>query len=144
MVLNDDLMKRFLSTILFFLSLSFFSFTKTEQGQKNEVNSSFDSVEVFVSISYHDNATYENVRSAITSLSGVNYLAYCSDHAVFMVYMDTNVYSSKDVFMEQILKLLPQYSSVLHLKNGNFVDLANNCMTLEEADAVAIKNKFGN
>ncbi len=144
MVLNSGLMKHFLSTILFFLSVSLFSFNKTEQGQKKVANSSFDSVEVFVSISYHDNGTFESVKSAITSLSGVNYLAYCSDHAVFMVYMDANVYASKDVFMEQVVKLLPQYSSVLHFKNGNFVDLANNCNTLEEAEAAALKNKFGN
>ncbi|MGZ3930650.1 MAG: hypothetical protein ACXVP0_04615, partial [Bacteroidia bacterium] len=102
--------------ILLFMSLNFLA-------SENRVSfapkaMSFDSLEVFVSVTAHDKAVYTQVKNAIDAIPGVLYFSYCDNHAVFMIYIDKTVYASTALFKEQLFKLVPDLAPRIDLKSG--------------------------
>ena len=138
-------MKKTLLSILFFIAcLKSFSFSGYNEKLNSFHKTSFDSSEVFVSITYNDINNFTSVKAAITAMSGVNYLAYCTNHAVFMLYVDTNIYATKEIFLDQLLKTIPQHTFIINIKQGSFNDFANYCTAIDETEAATLKTKFAN
>ena len=136
-------MKSLFFIVIFFLSSRLFSFSPIQQRSQTTLNNSFDSIEVFVSITTHNAGVFYDVKSVLINLTGVNYIAYCPNHAVFMVYIDRNIYTTNNDFKNQLIKLLPQHSELIDLKNGVFKDFAIYCSTTDEVEISTLKNKFG-
>ncbi len=103
----------------------------------------FDSLEVFLSITVNDPTVFSKVKNNINLMNGVVYYSYCSNHAVFMIYIDKSIYPTKNDFLQQLLKALPQYSEVINIKNGAFKDLVNHCIVTNTQEAATVKNDFG-
>ena len=73
----------------------------------NPVSPTFDSLEVFVSIGGNDYETYIPTKTILQSFSGTIYLSYCTNHGVFMVYIDRNIYPTANDFLLAIRKASP-------------------------------------
>ncbi len=135
-------MKYLIIYVLIFVSVGLYSFPAASQKTVTTPNNNFDSVEVFVSITAHNDVVYNDVKALLNNLNGVKYLAYCPNHAVFMVYIDKNIYATNNDFKNRLLKSLYQYTKLLDLKTGAFKDFKLFCAA-NEAESAVLKTKFG-
>ncbi len=135
-------MKKKLLLVLLILSIKLVSVNSTCL-QNKLISPSFDSLELFVSISGHDYDAYVSIKTIIKSLSGTIYLSYCTNHAVFMVYIDRNVYLTKNDFLLALQKATPTYSSRIILKDGPLINLIPFCDATDPSDNTSIKNSLG-
>ena len=109
----------------------------------NPVSPTFDSLEVFVSIGGNDYETYIPTKTILQSFSGTIYLSYCTNHGVFMVYIDRNIYPTANDFLMAIRKASPLYASKITLKDGKFSGLLPFCDATDPIDNGSIKNNLG-
>jgi len=101
----------------------------------------FDSLGVILALGNTD--YYQEVKSVIQTLSGVKYVAYCDNHSVFMLYIDKIAFNNRDLFLEKLLKLCPQASRYLFIKEGVIPEFVPFCEPQNSTDAQTIKENFG-
>ena len=98
-----------------------------------------DSVEVLLSIKNNDKAIYTKMKNILEALPGVVYVSYCENHAVFALYVNGNMYTSKRIFLEKLGKLAELNEPLLSVKKGSFTELFKNCNTSNTEDAQLMK-----
>jgi hypothetical protein len=131
-------MKLVLYFSFLFLSIQCFSIGENKLNTR-ETASPGDSVEVFLSITHNDPAVYNSVKTVLETMPGVNYLAYCDKHAVFLVFVDNAKYAAIPQFLEYAQKMNPAYAELLQLKSGTFKDFIHDCDASSIADQANIK-----
>ncbi len=98
-----------------------------------------DSVEVLLSIKNNDPVIYAKVKDILSTLPGVVCVLYCENHAVFALYVNANIYTTKRNFLEQLDKLAELNAPLLSIKKGSFTELFKNCNTSNPQEAQTIK-----
>lgn len=73
-----------------------------------------------------DNQTNINlVKTKIQGLSNVNYVGFCNNHKVFLIYVDPHFHGSSIVFLSNLIKSTGLYD--LTLKEGSVTDIIGFC-----------------
>lgn len=132
-------------SLAFFLLITLYSdavFSRTAEPKIILPGGGFDSVEVIVSVPKDNVMAYDKVRSVLSSMPGVKLQAYCANHSVFMVYINNGLYASKNFFLEQVQKYVPEVAQQVGVKEGKFQDLVNFCDVVNSEDAAIIKNNL--
>lgn len=101
-----------------------------------------DSIQVLISIQYHDEVIYNGVKSKLKLMNGVTYFTYCDNHALFMTYINNSVFSTKEIFLEKLIKGDPLFEQRIIILNGEFKDLVDFCEPQDVTDAANLKNSF--
>ena len=98
----------------------------------------FDSLEVILSLKKNNDFNYTSVLAALKGMPGLNYTAYCSNHAVYLFYIDKTIYPTQELFYEVLVK---QYDlqSITELKNGSIKDILKFCSFVNNTDAANYK-----
>jgi hypothetical protein len=84
-----------------------------------------DSIPVVISLTADDYANIMNVKTKINALTDVNYVGFCSNHKVFLLYVDPNFHGSATTFLSTLIKSTGILS--LTLKEGTIKDIINFC-----------------
>lgn len=100
--------------------------------------------QTIVCITHNDPVVMEKVRTTMTSMAGTNVVAYCDNHAVFMVEIDNNVYQNADAFLHLVKKYTPGAELLLSLKQGDFSIISKHCEPSNSNDSAKLKKSFTN
>lgn len=135
---------RNLKAILFFLSLSaLLSFTTKAKSLEKNSFSKPDSVEVYLSITHNDDVVINAVRRELKNMQGTSTIAYCDNHAVFLLRYSASKYSGNAGFLEAIQKKVPEFATLLHIKQGEaFADFYKYCEPSDNKELKNIKNEL--
>lgn len=135
---------RNLKAILFFLSLSaLLSLTTKAKSIDKNLFSKQDSVEVYLSITHNDDVVYSAVRHQLKTMPGVTTLAYCDNHALFLIKYSKENYADNTAFLEIIQKQIHEYSRLIHIKQGEgFASFIQYCEPADEKDIKNIKKEL--
>lgn len=98
-----------------------------------------DSVEVLLSIKNNDKAIYTKMKNILETLPGVVYVSYCENHAIFALYVNKNLYATRNDLLEKLDKLAELNAPLLSIKKGSFTELFKNCNTSSAGDAQLMK-----
>lgn len=115
---------------LFKRSLYIFAFILVSKGISAQALS--DSASVVISTGTDNSTTITQVKTSIKNITKINYLGYCSNHQVFMLYIDTNYHGSPELFLSNLIKNTGITS--LTLKEGTVEDIKNFCEFNDPAD----------
>ncbi|MCD6020015.1 MAG: hypothetical protein K0S53_3136 [Bacteroidetes bacterium] len=96
-----------------------------------------DSVPVVISIINDKPAYLNNVKSAIKNLSHVNYVGFCNNHKIFLMYIDPVFHGSSTVFLSNLIKSTGLYE--LSLKEGTVKEILDFCDFKDPAEYDANK-----
>ncbi len=125
----------------FFLIHSIFTHADNNIGTIfNNKYSPGDSVQVFLGISNNDEILVSNVRSALSGIQGVSVLAYCNNHAVFMLYLNTSIARDDRNVLAQLKNALPKQANLFSIKQGTtFSNFYSSCQANDVNEAQNIK-----
>lgn len=98
----------------------------------------FDSTEVILGLTEYSELNYTSILAAIKAMPGVNYTAYCGNHAVFLFYVDKTFYANSEAFYNDFVKQYG-YQNVTAIKDGSIKDILNFCSFVNSTDAAAYK-----
>jgi hypothetical protein len=127
-------------SIFFFLLLySVVTSAGNTSATRNNLYSPGDSVQVFLGISNNDDALVSAVRLALSGISGVNVLAYCDNHAVFMLYLNTSLVRDDRNMLALLKDALPKQANLLSIKQGSFSNFYTSCQANNVTEASNIK-----
>ncbi len=118
-------MKFFLKKLVIFLF--FFSITKGIYAQALA-----DSAAVVITAGTDNKSIVDQVKVKIKSLTNINYVGYCSNHNVFMLYIDTQYHGSPELFLSHLKKSTGIIS--IQLKEGSISDIINFCQFNDATD----------
>ena len=124
---------KYIFTLFFILAVFLNTNASIRSSQPN------DSVEVLLSIKNHDVAIYTKMKNIFESLPGVIYVSYCDNHAIFALYVNQNMYSTKRDFLDKLDKFAELSEPLLSIKKGSFTELFKNCNTSNPGDAQLMK-----
>ncbi|HWY10702.1 MAG TPA: hypothetical protein VN026_05210 [Bacteroidia bacterium] len=128
----------------FFLIYGIFTYAGNKTGAiHSNKYSPGDSVQVFLGISNNDEVLVSTVRSALSSIQGVSVLAYCNNHAVFMLYLNTSTARDDRNILAQLKNALPKQANLFSIKQGGtFSDFYSSCQASDITEAQNIKNSI--
>jgi hypothetical protein len=95
-------------------------------------------------ITHNDPTVVDKVRTTMTSMAGTNVVAYCDNHAIFMVEIDKGTYADTDAFLTQVKKYTPDVAMLLTLKQGDFSVIQKQCQSSNKTDASKLKSTLTN
>lgn len=128
------------------LSLSFFALLSvtTKANSLQEISlPKQDSTEVYLSITHNDDVVYNAVRHQLKSMSGVTIIAYCDNHALFLIKYSKESYTDNVEFLETIQKQIHEYAGLIHIKQGNgFNSFIQYCEPSDSKDISSIKKEL--
>ncbi len=127
--------------ILPFVIICFFSFkmhSNTDIYITKYPSPIFDSLEVILSLSEYSEINYTTLLASLKSMPGVNYTAFCGNHAVFLFYIDKTIYPTKELFHNDFVKLY-DLQSLTALKDGSIKEILKFCSFVNSSDAAAYK-----
>lgn len=130
-------MKKIVGILLFLNSLTFFANAGINQIKLQ--NTFPDTLKVIMSIKHDDRNISNTVRTHLNSMSGINVLAYCDNHAVFMFYIDKNVYRDLKDFITEFKKLYAKTEDLISFKEGDFNAFTKYCNPSNPDDAGNLK-----
>ncbi len=131
-------MRNFIVALFVFCSLTFFGNTGLN---KFELQNSFpDTLKVIMSVTHNDRNISNMVRTSLNSMNGVNVLAYCDNHAVFMFFIDKSIYRDTKDFMTEFKKLFAKTEDLISFKEGDFNEFTKFCTPSNPDDASKLKN----
>lgn len=114
-----------LKTMTDFCKKIFFLFLLIVFSQPFKAQVLQDSVSVVISLTADNQTNISNVKSKIQALPSVHYIGFCNNHKVFLMYVDSHIYDSKNVFLSNLIKSTGIYDLVL--KDGAVSDILNFC-----------------
>lgn len=131
------IMKHF---FLFLLPAIFSSVAGKAASGALKTQSPGDSVAVVISDAKLAKPQHGSLAGPIKSMAGVNYVAYCANHAVYILYIKTTAYKSRQYFYEALVQSTGV--SDIYLKNSdNPLQLLDNCqMDAATSDNLKVKN----
>lgn len=99
-----------------------------------------DSTAIAISDAKLDVAKRGLAAGAIRSMTGVSYVTYCSNHAVYLLYINRKVYPSPSDFLNQAIQNTGLTD--LYLKSGNNpMPLLNDCQ-MSPFNSESIKRSY--
>lgn len=102
-----------------------------------------DSVEVYLSITHNDDVVYNAVRHQLKNMQGVTTIAYCDNHALFLVKYNKGSYANNEEFLEGIQKQIHDFSRLIHIKQGDgFTSFFQFCEPSDSKDIRNIKKEL--
>lgn len=135
-------MKKLLYFFVLFASCHAIALNSGNVAGKNYFIDTKDSLKVFLSITHNDAEVSATVRSTIKHMNGTTILAYCDNHALFMIQLDNTAYRDANDFIVELKKLLPKYELLFNLKEGDFDAFLQYCEPSDDKDAKNIKKQF--
>lgn len=105
---------------------------------KSFINSG-DTVKVILSIKHNDKNISDKLRGALGLINGTNIVAYCDNHAVFMLFLDKNILRDSNDLMTEIKKLFSKSEDLLSFKEGDFNEFLQYCSPSNPDDAANLK-----
>ncbi|MCD6020017.1 MAG: hypothetical protein K0S53_3138 [Bacteroidetes bacterium] len=84
-----------------------------------------DSIPVIVSIVNDKPVNINMIKSKIQSFSHINYVGFCNNHKVFLMYVDPSFHGSPNVFLSYLIKHTGFYE--LSLKEGSVAEIIDFC-----------------
>jgi len=135
-------MRNFIGALFVFCSLTFFG--KTILNDFKPQNSFPDTLKVIMSVTHNDRYITDAVRTNLNSMNGINVLAYCDNHAVFMIFIDKSVYRDTKDFLTEFKKLYAKTEDLISFKEGDFNEFTKFCTPLNPDDASKLKNLVTN
>ena len=130
-------MKKLLFVSLLISSITCFS--RAGSGLSKSFVGSGDSVKVILSIKHNDKNISEKLRGALTLINGTNVVAYCDNHAVFMIVLDKNILRDSNDLMVEIKKLFSKSEELISFKEGDFNQFLQYCSPSNTDDAANLK-----
>lgn len=130
-------MKKLLFISLLISSINCFS--KAESDLSKAYVSSGDTVKVIMSIKHNDKNISDKLRGALNLINGTNVVAYCDNHAVFMIFLDKNILRDSNDLMTEIKKLFSKSEELLSFKEGDFNEFLQYCSPSHPDDATNLK-----
>ncbi len=100
-----------------------------------------DSVAVVISPGTENKKTIGDVKLAIIAMSDVHYIGYCSNHNVYLMYVNKSTYNSNNAFYATLKTSTP--ISTLLLKEGSINDIFGFCSFSNSSEADLIKTQTG-
>ncbi len=91
-----------------------------------------DSIPVIISLTDDTQQNIKNVKAKFTGLSNINYVGFCNNHKVFLVYVDPAFHGSPVVFLASLIKTTGIYE--LSLKEGTIKDIVGFCDFTDPAE----------
>ena len=84
-----------------------------------------DSLQIIISNTKKSKELFEKTKAQILSMPHVIYIAYCSNHNLFLLYADKSYYTDKETFFKNLVSLTKNNEFIL--KQGLFKDIINFC-----------------
>lgn len=122
----------FIIAFIFSLKINASSITQLKK------TTTFDSLDVILSLKNYTEENKTLVKNALLTMRGVNYLAFCDNHDVFLIYIDKTIYTTPEEFFEVFIKT-NDLVSITHLKNGLITDIISFCDFKDATDAETYK-----
>lgn len=130
-------MKNLLFISLLLSSITFYSNTGGDLAKT--YSGSGDSVKVILSITHNDKNISERVRGALNLINGVNVVAYCDNHAVFMLFLDGTIVRDSNDLKAELKKIYPKTEDQISFKEGDFNQFLQYCTPSNVNDAANLK-----
>ena len=84
-----------------------------------------DSLQIIISNTKKSKESIDKTKGQILSMPHVIYIAYCSNHNLFLLYADKSYYTDKETFFKNLVSLTKNNEFLL--KQGLFKDIINFC-----------------
>ena len=130
-------MKKLLFIALVISSIT--SFSKSNMDLTKTYTGPGDSLKVILSVKSNDRNINDNLRTTLNSISGTNVVAYCDNHAVFMLILDKTIIRDSNDLMVELKKLFPKTEDLLSFKDGDFNEFMKYCSPSNVDDASNLK-----
>ncbi len=130
-------MKKLLFIALVISSIT--SFSKSNMDLTKTYTGPGDSVKVILSIKHNDRNISDKLRSTLNLLNGVSVVAYCDNHAVFMLILDKTILRDSNDLVVELKKLFPKSEDLLSFKDGDFNEFTKYCSPSNVDDAGNLK-----
>ena len=101
-----------------------------------------DSLNVFLHLNSNDETTIYAVRSAFKGMNGVEVIAFCDNHSLFLIKLSTTYFRDENDFMAEIKKDIPKYENLLSFKQGDFYGFFQYCEPGDNKDLKNIKKEL--
>lgn len=128
--MNTNFIKK---TILFFLLVL------TVSAYKAQVNG--DSLQIMIGHTIASKKQISILENQIKNMVSVRFISYCSNHNLFMLYIDKKHYGNKIDFFNALVDYTN--STQLLLKEGEFKDISNFCEYDSVLEYDKVKKEFG-
>lgn len=130
-------MKKLLFIALVISSITAFSKSKT--GLMKTYTGPGDSLKVILSIKHNDRNVSDKLRTTLNSINGASVVAYCDNHAVFMLILDKTILRDGNDLMHELKKVFPKSQDLLSFKDGDFNAFMQYCSPTNTDDAGNLK-----
>lgn len=122
----------FIIAFIFSLNINASSITQLKRP------TTFDSLDVILSLKNYTEENKTVVKNALLAMHGVNYVAYCDNHNVFLIYIDKTIYTTSEQFFEIFIKN-NDLVAITCLKNGLINGIISFCDFKDSTDAETYK-----
>lgn len=130
-------MKKLLFIALMVSSISVFS--KSAKNLFKIYSGSGDSLKVILSIKHDDKYISDKLRATLNAMTGTTIVAYCDNHAVFMLFVDKTSYRDTNDLMVELKKEFSKTEDLISFKDGDFNDFMKYCTPSNNDDAANLK-----
>lgn len=97
-----------------------------------------DSVSVMISPGTNDAKAIGDVKAAIKAINSIHFIGYCSNHNVYLIYMDRKMHDAQVLLND--LKTTTGIAT-LSLKKGEVSKMLGMCVFSDPVDAQTIKKQ---
>lgn len=135
-------MRKFL--LFAFIISTISAFSKSNSNASKVYIGPGDTLKVILSIKHNDRNISTALRTALSSMSGVNVVSYCDNHALFMLFVDKTILRDNNDLMTEIKKIFPKSEDLLSFKDGDFNQFIQYCSPTNINDAANLKKLITN
>ena len=130
-------MKKWLFISLLIVSINTFSQSSVSSAN-NETTT--DPMKVILSITHNDPKISNTLRTSLNQMNGITVLAYCDNHALFMLLIDKTIFRDTKDFLKEVETQSPKTEKLLSIKEGDFNGFMQYCEPSNPEDAGKLKN----